>query len=175
RLKYLKRLSFSLTTPLIQSLNYTYLSYHSIPFIQSHHRRRYKSDIVYGEDLLCSLTLFLEWLDYLGDHKEAYMKNLSLYSALGSLSISFICSSAMKPIIKETYKEYFGDASELTPIPIPGYLQRLRTAHPDRLSWWRCRCSGDMNQVCRGPGMSGMEFIRRSCIACLYDEGRMRD
>ncbi|WZZ81800.1 hypothetical protein YC2023_102372 [Brassica napus] len=89
RLKYLKRLSFSLTIRLIQSLNYTYLSYHSIPFIQSHHRRR--SDIVYGEDLLCPLTLSLEWLDHLGDHKEAYMKNLSLYSALGSLSISFIC------------------------------------------------------------------------------------
>uniref|UniRef100_A0A0D3DT97 Uncharacterized protein n=1 Tax=Brassica oleracea var. oleracea TaxID=109376 RepID=A0A0D3DT97_BRAOL len=32
----------------------------------------------------------LEWLDHLGDHKEAYMKNLSLYSALGSLSFSFI-------------------------------------------------------------------------------------
>ncbi|KAF3548563.1 hypothetical protein DY000_02010115 [Brassica cretica] len=71
------------------------------------------------------------------------------------------------------YKEYFGDASELT--PILGYLQRLRTAHPDRLSWWRCRCSGDRNQVCRGLGMSGMEFFRWSCTACLYDEGRMRD
>nr|VDD00405.1 unnamed protein product [Brassica oleracea] len=55
------------------------------------------SDIVYGEDLLCPLTLSLKWLDYLGDHKEAYMKNLSLYSALGSLSISFICRISSTP------------------------------------------------------------------------------
>ncbi|KAH0904557.1 hypothetical protein HID58_044060 [Brassica napus] len=93
RLKYLKCLSFSLTTPLIQSLNYTYLSYHLFSLIIGGGAVAFVTgfDIVYREDLLCPLTLSLEWLDHLGDHKEAYMKNLFMFSALGSLSISFIC------------------------------------------------------------------------------------
>ncbi|KAF2585894.1 hypothetical protein F2Q70_00037291 [Brassica cretica] len=105
--------------------------------------------------------------------RRSSMWTVRVLSLVHLLQVASLIQFGYVTDYQRDYKEYFGDASELT--PIPGYLQRLRTAHPDRLSWWRCRCSGDRNQVCRGPGMSGMEFFRRSCTACLYDEGRMID